>query len=243
VAAVHEGCETEQGRGTYGYAYDDGVGLKQCAPVTKYEWVLCPSGLEGPIAWQAEPGPDGATKRFRVTNHCNEAIWIQQAGAPEALLKHDKEVIKIEAGSFYTYSIPDRGLPSTRYLPKTGCDEDGNACDIQSMPPCPPGGCDLPVDTKFEASWGCVHATGNPEQDKTRCALTGQGNPSTYQDWWDGSAVDGWTLPFSVLVDDAGHGLAPGDTSGSPPICGPVVCANLIAEKICPRDEYLTPAA
>merc|ERR1711879_908595 len=53
VQAVHDGCETKQGRGTYGYAYDDGVGLKQCSPVTKYEWVLCPDSVEGPIAWQA----------------------------------------------------------------------------------------------------------------------------------------------------------------------------------------------
>jgi len=237
VAAVHEGCETEKGRGTYGYAYDDGVGLKQCAPVTKYEWILCPNGLENSVTWEAESGPNDSTKRFRVTNHCNEAIWIQQAGAK---LKHDDETIKIESQDSYTYSIPNRGLPSTRYLPKTGCDADGNSCDIQSMPPCPPEGCDLPVDTKFESSWGCVHATGVPEHDKERCALTGQGNPSTYQDWWDGSAVDGWTLPFSVLVDDADHGLAPG-AEGSPSICGPVVCANLVAGELCPKDEYLTP--
>lgn len=241
VAAVHQGCETEQGRGTYGYAYDDGVGLKQCAPVTKYEWVLCPKGNEGPIQWEAESGPNDSTKRFRVTNRCDEAIWIQQAGAKEALLEHDDGVVKIAPYSSHTYSIPNRGLPSTRFLPKTGCDADGNACDIQSMPPCPAQGCDLPVDTKFESSWGCVHATGVPEKDRMKCALTGQGNPSTYQDWWDGSAVDGWTLPFSVLVDDAGHGLAPGDTSGSPAICGPVVCANLVADKLCPKDEYLTP--
>jgi len=243
VAAVHEGCQTEDGRGTYGYAYDDGVGLKQCAPVTKYEWVLCPKGDEASITWEAEEGPHDSTKRFRVTNHCDETIWIQQAGAQEAILQHDDQVLKIEPDSFYTYAIPNRGFPSTRFLPKTGCATDGNSCDIQSMPPCPPQGCDLPVDTKFESSWGCVHATGNPDIDRKRCALTGQGNPSTYQDWWDGSAVDGWTLPFSVLVDDAGHGLAPGDDSGSPGICGPVVCANLKAENLCPKDEYLTPVA
>ena len=42
------------------------------------------------------------------------------------------------------------------------------------------------------------------------------------QDWWDGSAVDGWTLPFTVLVDDGGHGLRPGFKSSSN-ICGNVV--------------------
>lgn len=241
VAAVHEGCETRQGRGTYGYAYDDGVGLKQCAPVTKYEWVLCPTGEERGISWEADAGHDDTTKRFRVTNKCEETVWIQQAGAEDAILKHDDKLVKLEPSSTYTYSIPNRGFPSTRFLPKTGCAHDGNDCDIQSMPPCPEHGCDLPVDTKFEASWGCVYATGVPDKDHSRCALTGQGNPSTYQDWWDGSAVDGWTLPFSVLVDDAGHGLAPGDDSGSPSICGPVVCADLKAEQLCPGDEYLTP--
>lgn len=241
VQAVHDGCETAMGRGTYGYAYDDGVGLKQCAPVTKYEWVLCPEGTESGIMWQAETGISvESTKRFRVTNKCKEPIWIQQAGAGDEVLPGEEAIKKIEPYQYHTYSIPDKGLPSTRFLPKTGCNSEGNDCDIQSMPPCPTTGCDLPIDTKFEASWGCQFSTGNVDEDKERCSLTGQGNPSTYQDWWDGSAVDGWTLPFSVLVDDGGHGLAPG-MEGSPDICGPVVCANLEAEKICPTDEFLTP--
>lgn len=240
VAAVHDGCETALGRGTYGYAYDDGVGLKQCAPITKYEWVLCPEGNENLIMWQAEPGVSfNSTKRFRVTNKCSEPIWIQQAGSAEEVLPGEEAIQMIEPGYSHTYSIPNKGLPSTRFLPKTGCDSTGNNCDIQSMPPCPETGCDLPIDTKFEASWGCQYWTGK-ETDKQVCALTGQGNPSTYQDWWDGSAVDGWTLPFTVLVDDANHGLAPGSV-GTPDICGPVVCANLIAANICPTDEYLTP--
>ena len=29
---------------------------------------------------------------------------------------------------------------STRFLPNTGCDDEGNNCDVQSMPPCPPQG-------------------------------------------------------------------------------------------------------
>jgi len=241
VAAVHRGCETEQGRGTYGYAYDDGVGLKQCSPLTKYEWVLCPDGSEAGISWSASEGVvQGSTRRFRVTNRCSEPIWIQQAGTGEEMLPGERSVRRIEQGASHTYSIPNRGLPSTRFLPKTGCDASGNACDVQSMPPCPTQGCDLPIDTKFEASWGCVHARGTDE-DASLCALTGQGNPSTYQDWWDGSAVDGWTLPFSVLVDDGGRGLAPGSQGGSPSICGNVVCAGLDAAQLCPQQEFLTP--
>merc|ERR1712176_11237 len=166
-------------------------------------------------------------------------VWISQAGAADAMMVGEKANVRLEPGASYTYSIPNKGMPSTRFLPKTGCDSTGNACDIQSMPPCPPQGCDLPVDTKFEASWGCAYATGVLANDKLKCALTGQGNPSTYQDWWDGSAVDGWTLPFSVLVDDGGHGLTPG-SQGSPNICGPVVCAGL-KPTICPTEEFLTP--
>merc|ERR1711920_817334 len=132
-----------------------------------------------------------------------------------------------------------RGLSSTRFVPKTGCDFEGNNCDIQSMPPCPDGGCDMPIDTKFEASWGCSY-TG---VGAGRCALTGQGNPSTYQDWWDGSAVDGWTLPFSVIVDDGNHSLDPSGRLGSPATCRNVVCTGLDPAKICPRSEFLTPAS
>eukprot|EP00931_Biecheleriopsis_adriatica_P094060 TRINITY_DN67767_c0_g1_i1.p1 TRINITY_DN67767_c0_g1~~TRINITY_DN67767_c0_g1_i1.p1 ORF type:complete len:403 (-),score=49.17 TRINITY_DN67767_c0_g1_i1:61-1269(-) len=224
VEAVHKGCLTEQGMGTYSYAYDDGVGLKQCSPLTKYEWILCPSGAERQLNWKAEAGSE-SDKRFRVSNKCDFPIWIQQAGTHSAL---DPEIVRIEPGASYAYSIPRNGLPSTRYLPKTGCDASGNACDVQSIPPCPPKGCDIPIDTKFEASWGCRY-TGS---QAGRCTKTAQGNPSSYQDWWDGSAVDGWTLSFSVLVDSNG------DTNNGQ--CGPVVCAGLNANT-CPSDEYLSP--
>jgi len=241
VWVVHAGCKTAQGHGTYGYAYDDGIGLKQCAPVTKYDWVLCPDGTEGPITWEATQGIGNDTMaRFRVTNKCRETIWIQQAGGEQFLLHHEQTNQRIEPFGQYTYSIPNRGMPSTRFLPKTGCDDSGNGCDIQSMPPCPAQGCDIPIDTKFEASWGCLYAR-QTKADKVKCAITGQGNPSTYQDWWDGSAVDGWTLPFSILVDDGNHGLSPFTTEGSPASCVGVVCDKLDAGTLCPSDEYLTP--
>jgi len=238
VAAVHAGCDTANGRGTYGYAYDDGVGLKQCPPNTRYEWVLCPDGYEEGIAWEATTTALKGTRRFRVTNKCEQPIWVQQAGTEADFVPGEPTNVKLESGASHTYAIPDAGLSSTRFLPNTGCDDEGNNCDVQSMPPCPPQGCDLPVNTKFEATWGCKFS--GDDARKAECALTGQGHPLTYQDWWDGSAVDGWTLPFTVLVDDANHGLGPG-TVGTPEICGPVVCANLIAANICPTDEYLTP--
>jgi len=238
VAAVHAGCETASGHGTYGYAYDDGVGLKQCAPMTRYDWILCPEGSEASAEWEAAPPVTAdSTRRFRVTNKCAQPIWIQQAGVQ---IPGEPVITKIEQGSSYAYSIPNKGLSATRFLPKIGCDAAGNNCLVQSMPPCPPTGCDQPLDTKFEASWGCKYATLT-EQDKTLCTLTAQGNPSTYQDWWDGSAVDGWTLPFSVIVSDADFPLAPNvAATGRPEICGDVVCAKLTTE-LCPTDEFLTP--
>jgi len=242
VWAVHAGCKTAEKKGTYGYAYDDGVGLKQCSPLTKYEWILCPTGQERPIGWHPESifAPAGTTRRFRVTNKCQHDLWIQQAGSPGTELPSEPKILHLAAGSEHTYAVPDKGLASTRFVPKVGCDSYGNNCLIQSIQPCPAGGCDVPIDTKFEASWGCMHASGDDEVDRKVCALTGQGNPSTFQDWWDGSAVDGWTLPFSVLTDDGGRGLTKG-AKGSPESCGDVVCAELDADLLCPRDEFLTP--
>lgn len=232
VAAVHQGCATEMGKGTYGYAYDDGIGLKQCPPVTLYEWILCPSEFEDASGWSADDGPEESKKRFRVTNHCKETIWIQSAGSP---LPFDADLVKIEPGGSYAYSVPQEGVPSTRFLPKTGCDENGNNCLVQSVPPCPAEGCSPPIDTKFEASFGC---TLEPE-NATLCSKTGQGLPSTYQDWWDGSAVDGWTLPFAILVNDGGWSLTPG-VKGSSSQCNDVLCPRL-TEELCPKHEFLTP--
>jgi len=143
--------------------------------------------------------------------------------------------VKIEPHGSYSYSVPKEGVPSTRFLPKTGCDETGNNCDVQSVPPCPPSGCSPPIDTKFEASFGCLVEAEN----RSQCTKTGQGLPSTYQDWWDGSAVDGWTLPFAIYVNDGGWGLAPG-VKGSSNQCKDVLCPNLTQE-LCPTKEWLTP--
>jgi len=232
VAAVHSGCATAAGKGTYGYAYDDGVGLKQCPPMTLYEWILCPTGKEESGGWFADDGPENSKKRFRVTNHCSETIWIQSAGNQ---LPFDSALVKIEPDESYSYSVPQEGVPSTRFLPKTGCDDSGNNCDVQSVPPCPSEGCSPPIDTKFEASFGCMLEPENV----TQCTKTGQGLPSTYQDWWDGSAVDGWTLPFSIFVNDGGMSLAPG-IEGSSSQCKDVLCPWL-TEELCPTKEWLTP--
>lgn len=232
VAAVHAGCATDQGQGTYGYAYDDAIGLRQCSPGTRYEWILCPSGSESSISWEAEEGTADSSKRFRVTNKCQEELWILSAGTALPL---DNSSLSIMPGESYTYSIPASGLSSTRFLPQVGCDAAGSNCNVQSVQPCPSAGCDPPIDSKFEASFGC-------SLEQELCSITGQGQRSTYQDWMDGSAVDGWTLPFSILVNDGGKGLTPGSEESSP-LCTSVVCPNLVAHKLCPHSEWLTPEA
>eukprot|EP00434_Breviolum_minutum_P045860 symbB.v1.2.041210.t1/scaffold7928.1/size8631/1 len=94
----------------------------------------------------ADDGPENSKKRFRVTNHCSETIWIQSAGSQ---LPFDSALVKIEPDESYSYSVPQEGVPSTRFLPKTGCDDSGNNCDVQSVPPCPSEGCSPPIDTKY----------------------------------------------------------------------------------------------
>lgn len=130
------------------------------------------------------------TSRLRVTNNCSYTIWIQQQNMPTTT----PSVVQLTAGSHYDYDIPAAGQASTRFWPKTGCDINGNNCLIgQSSNPCPTGGCPPPVDSKLESTWGCTLS------DQTQCGITPQGDVigDTY---WNMSAVDGYTLPFTSVV-------------------------------------------
>eukprot|EP00913_Durusdinium_trenchii_P010645 g9987.t1 len=53
------------------------------------------------------------------------------------------------------------------------------------------------------------------------------------------SQVDGWTLPFAILVNDGGWSLTPG-VKGSSSQCNDVLCPRL-TEELCPKHEFLTP--
>jgi len=133
--------------------------------------------------------------RLQFVNGCKkDPLWI--AGFSVALPVFTSDV-KLEAGQTHSVDIPDAGLPSTRFWAKWGCDASGQNCVVgQSGGPgesCPPIGCAPPVDSKFEATFGCLPGTAE-------CAA----NPSapwerlTSVDWWDVSQVDGWTLPYKV---------------------------------------------
>ncbi|MBN1283412.1 MAG: hypothetical protein JXA24_06550 [Proteobacteria bacterium] len=167
-------------------------------------------------------GDDTQTKRLRVTNSCAYAIWIQQQNMPAST----PDVVKIEPGAYHDYDIPEAGQASTRFWPKKGCDASGENCEIgQSSDPCPAGGCPPPVDSKIEATWGCTLA------DETQCGFTPQGD-RMIDTYWNSSAVDGYTFPFTVAV--TGDTL---DDQGQP--CSAVDCAALsLAE--CPTADDLS---
>lgn len=162
------------------------------------------------------------TERLQVVNNCSYTIWLQQqnmVGVPS--------VIRLDAGGSAQFSIPDAGMAATRLWPKMGCDDSGNNCLMgQSSSPCPENGCPPPVDSKFEATWGCLLSdrnacTPNPSAPWER--LSGD----TY---WNTSAVDGYTFPFTASV--VGNSL-PAE------ICAPVDCSNLTMTQ-CPSSENLS---
>jgi len=160
------------------------------------------------------------TTRLTIKNQCSYTIWIQQQNMPSAI----PSVVEIAAGGQHGYDIPDAGQASTRFWPKTGCDSSGQNCTIgQSSDPCT--NCPPPVDSKLEATWGCTLS------DQTQCANTPQGNPIG-DTFWNMSAVDGYTLPFTATV--TGNTI----TDSSAP-CQPVDC-SLLDFSQCPTDVDLS---
>ena len=161
-----------------------------------------PAPSPAPTAPDAGPAPL-VGRSLKVLNQCADTVWIQQQGHTGS-----PDTTKLAKGDTATYPIPDAGLPSTRYWPKTGCDDTGNNCKVgQSSPPCPVNGCAPPVDSKLEATWGCSLA------DKTKCAITQQGNP-VGNTFWNASAVDGYTLPFRIEASTESNGCMDVDCSG-----------------------------
>lgn len=161
--------------------------------------------------------------RLRITNNCGYTIWIQQLNMPASTA----QVVKIEQGAYYDYSIPDAGQASTRFWPKKGCDANGDNCEWgQSNDPCPTGiGCSPPVESKLEATWGCTLA------DQTQCSSTPQGDKigDTY---FNTSAVDGFTFPYTVEVSG---NTRPADSQP----CQNIDCTNMDLTR-CPTNENLS---
>ena len=137
--------------------------------------------------------------RLEIINGCErDPLWIANFAFQTPYFPQD---LHLRAGESHGFDIPDEGLAATRFWAKWGCDKTGSNCKIgQSGGPgegCPADGCAPPIDSKFEASFGCL-----PSVKSERCAV----NPSLPSehlgstDWWDVSQVDGWTLPYKVKV-------------------------------------------
>lgn len=160
------------------------------------------------------------TDRLRITNACSYTIWIQQQNMPSDV----PSVVEIAAGGYYDWEIASAGQASTRFWPKTGCDSTGENCTIgQSSDPCT--NCPPPVDSKIEATWGCTLS------NTSNCGTTPQGDPigDTY---WNMSAVDGYTLPFTTSISN-------NTTTDESAPCQAVDCSGL-AFSSCPTDVNLS---
>lgn len=127
--------------------------------------------------------------------------------------------VRLEPGGCYDVPIPETALSATRFWPKVGCDDDGSNCKIgQSVAPCPAGGCQPPIDSKFEATWA----------DPVNCPPTG--GDANCVTWYNASQVDGYTLPFRIVPTRPGS---------SEPGCVVSDCAPLDLAQ-CPDAEDLS---
>lgn len=175
--------------------------------------------------------------RFRVTNHCSHEIWIQQDF--KRFTDKNEIVVKIPAGTSHDYNIPDGGLPSTRFWAKSECNEHGYNCKIgestavpeaeankwQSAPYAPD------INSKFEATWGCIssNCAQNPSDP---------GNVVPFETWWNGSAVDGYTFPYQVVVKN--HNNSCRDLQSGRIIGEPGVYCGGLKPDLCPSSVDLS---
>jgi hypothetical protein len=193
------------------------------------------AGLVDPSASQSA--------RFRVSNQCPYTIWIQQDYNHKT---SDPVVVQIPTGKAYDYSIPDKGLPSTRFWPKRDCNQFGYKCRVGesvSVPAAEAAGQQKPpyhpdINSKFEATWGC-----SPElykQNPGACAQNPSATGKTIdsQTWWNGSAVDGYTLPYFVHVYN--HNQSCMDMHSHQVIPNPNVDCSRLSVDACPTDENLS---
>lgn len=166
-------------------------------------WTFHPVGAQGNGS-NNNNGP--LPTRLQVRNQCSHPIWVaHSANVPDA------QNVKLYPGQARDYAIPDGGLNAVRVWPKVGCDDSGHNCKIgDSEAPCPAGGCQPPVDSKFEASFAPKGAQA--------------------QTWYNLSQVDGYTLPFKVVPRGVGAG------QGS---CVVSDCSNLSLDA-CPGDENMS---
>jgi chitodextrinase len=206
------------------------------------------SAQSGPVTARTLASGGGACptcthKRLKIINGCGQPMWIQFLnGSGGGTLNAPNRFRLGSLNTFIEYDIPDKGIAGVRFWPGMGCDANGQNCAIGASGgpasmgfTCPPAGCGPPVDSKFEATFGCINGI-----DTGSC----QGNPSGggaalgRLDWWNTSAVDGYTLPFRVrALGNCPVGPQPEGPGGPPG--GITSCANLRFAD-CPTNENLS---
>lgn len=176
------------------------------------------SGTKGSVV---SPGT-----RLRITNGCAaDTLWLANFAFQTA---HFPQNLRLEAGETKELSVPAHGLPATRFWAKWGCDDAGTNCMIgESGRPgerCQSAaGCSPPVDSKFEAVFGCLpDATSECAEDPMT-----PGQPLGPTDQWDVSHVAGYTLPYKVEV------------VGDCPLAPEVIDCSRLSLAQCPEKEDL----
>jgi beta-glucanase (GH16 family) len=189
------------------------------------------------------PGCVGCThKRLRVINGCGQPIWIQYLnGANGGSLSNPNRYQLASLNSFIEYDIPDIGIAGVRFWPGMGCDAGGHNCAIGASGgpvsmgfTCPAAGCGPPVDSKFEATFGCM---SNIPSGSCQTNPSGSGVLGRF-DWWNSSAVDGYTLPMRVDVVGSCPVGPVAEGPGGPP--GGYTTCSSIRFADCPTNENLS---
>jgi len=167
-----------------------------------------------------------------INNTCNFGLWIEARASGGLPLPGNTIITYVAPKKSFSFDIPDNGCPSTRFWAKYGCNSKGSNCLIgdqmvnHDLYPntggCPFGGCDPPVDSLFEATWGCQKSSGCP--------------PNTAITWFDTSQVDGWTIPYRVLL----HGNTQCDCNGAGCTNLKVIDATKLGLQDCPTGEDMS---
>ncbi|WP_094708017.1 carbohydrate-binding protein [Hahella sp. CCB-MM4] len=192
-----------------------------------------------------EPGtPNGTHKRLKVVNGCDKPLWVQWLTAPGVQFNGPNRY-RLSGGQSMEYDIPDKGLPSMRFWPGFDCDANGHNCRVGASGgpadlgfTCPPEGCAPPIDSKFEATFGCIPGVNDSDCARNPSAPS---QPLGRGDWWNSSMVDGFTVPVKVTVNGycpVGPQPAPVYGPGGPE--GGVIDCSTLRVADCPMNENLS---
>ena len=154
---------------------------------------------ESSVSQSDAPKSTGA--RLRITNGCKkDSLWLANFAFQAPVFKQD---IELPAGETHEFDIPAKGLAATRFWAKWGCNKaTGGDCVIgQAVVPARAA---TPSSAAHRPSTASSRrrsaALSDPASAPPFVARPGKPDPLGPIDWWDVSQVDGWTLPYKVVV-------------------------------------------